>query len=466
MAFALALGKNPFALYGDTRAYTALMDEVGRTLIACKVNFRFFYDNKDQLLNGVRSGEIYAAMMWDSGGWLLNRENADIRFINPRSGAIAWMDTFALPARGRNDAAAYAWISLRDAPRRWPPGPSPGPSAISPPRRVPISSCDPAYPRAVRRELPGRVAQHQVVPRDPTRSGRDRGRGPRPHQGSQLSAPPMAAAPATPDLEVRALAKRFATHLAVDDLSFSVARGSFFSILGPSGCGKTTLLRMIAGFIQPDGGEIAIGGRSMAQVPPNRRPVNMVFQHLALFPMMSVAQNVAFGLARRGVGRAERQRRAEAMLERVGLAGAGGKRTEELSGGQRQRVAIARAMVLEPTLLLLDEPLGALDLKLREHMKLELKQLQSAFGTTFVYITHDQSEALVLSDYVGVMNHGRFEQVGTPQELYYSPATAFVAGFVGASNRLAGKALAVDGALVEVGTRGGWAARARAGTER
>jgi spermidine/putrescine transport system ATP-binding protein len=271
----------------------------------------------------------------------------------------------------------------------------------------------------------------------------------------------MAAAPATPDLEVRALAKRFATHTAVDEVSFSVARGSFFSILGPSGCGKTTLLRMIAGFIQPDGGEIAIGGRSMAQVPPNRRPVNMVFQHLALFPMMSVAQNVAFGLARRGVGRAERQRRAQAMLERVGLAGAGGKRTEELSGGQRQRVAIARAMVLEPTLLLLDEPLGALDLKLREHMKLELKQLQSAFGTTFVYITHDQSEALVLSDHVGVMNHGRFEQLGTPQELYYAPTTAFVAGFVGASNRIAGQALAVDGALVEIGTSGGWVVRAR-----
>ena len=251
-----------------------------------------------------------------------------------------------------------------------------------------------------------------------------------------------AASSATPDLEVRGVVKRFDAHLAVDQLSFNVQRGSFFSILGPSGCGKTTLLRMIAGFIQPDGGEIAIGGRSMAQVPPNKRPVNMVFQHLALFPMMSVGENVAFGLARRGVGRAERLRRAEAMLERVGLAGAADKRTEELSGGQRQRVAIARSMVLEPTLLLLDEPLGALDLKLREHMKLELKQLQSAFGTTFVYITHDQSEALVLSDHVGVMNHGRFEQLGTPQELYYSPASAFVAGFVGASNRLPGKALA------------------------
>jgi len=270
-----------------------------------------------------------------------------------------------------------------------------------------------------------------------------------------------AASSATPDLEVRGVVKRFDAHLAVDQLSFNVQRGSFFSILGPSGCGKTTLLRMIAGFIQPDGGEIAIGGRSMAQVPPNKRPVNMVFQHLALFPMMSVGENVAFGLARRGVGRAERLRRAEAMLERVGLAGAADKRTEELSGGQRQRVAIARSMVLEPTLLLLDEPLGALDLKLREHMKLELKQLQSAFGTTFVYITHDQSEALVLSDHVGVMNHGRFEQLGTPQELYYSPASAFVAGFVGASNRLPGKALAVAGDFVDLSTREGWVLRAR-----
>ncbi len=220
---------------------------------------------------------------------------------------------------------------------------------------------------------------------------------------------------AAPDLEVSALTKRFAAHVAVNEVSFSVARGSFFSILGPSGCGKTTLLRMIAGFIQPDSGTIAIGRRDMARVPPNKRPVNMVFQHLALFPMMSVGENVAFGLARRGVARAERTRRAEAMLERVGLAGAALKRTDELSGGQRQRVAIARSMVLEPTLLLLDEPLGALDLKLREHMKVELKQLQSAFGTTFVYITHDQSEALVLSDRVGVMSHGRFEQLGSPR---------------------------------------------------
>jgi spermidine/putrescine transport system ATP-binding protein len=265
----------------------------------------------------------------------------------------------------------------------------------------------------------------------------------------------------TPDLSVERVDKRFADHVAVDQLSFAVQRGSFFSILGPSGCGKTTLLRMIAGFTVPDSGEICIGGRSMRGVAPNRRPVNMVFQHLALFPMMSVGDNVSFGLARRGVDKAERVRRAAAMLERVGLAGASHKRVDELSGGQRQRVAIARSLVLEPTLLLLDEPLGALDLKLREHMKIELKQLQAAFGTTFVYITHDQSEALVLSDHVAVMNHGRFEQVGPPQQLYYEPASAFVAGFVGANNRIGGRALGVDRELVELQTPQGWTMRAR-----
>src|SRR5450631_2612270 len=271
----------------------------------------------------------------------------------------------------------------------------------------------------------------------------------------------MPAGTAAADLEVRGLSKRFADHAAVQDLSFSVARGSFFSILGPSGCGKTTLLRMIAGFIAPDSGDIAIGGRSMRDVAPNRRPVNMVFQHLALFPMMSVGDNVAFGLARRGMARAERDRRSNAMLERVGLGGSAGKRVDELSGGQRQRVAIARSLVLEPTLLLLDEPLGALDLKLREHMKIELKQLQAAFGTTFVYITHDQSEALVLSDRVAVMNAGRFEQIGTPQELYYQPRTPFVAGFVGANNRIAGRAIRIDGEVVELVTADGMRIRAR-----
>ena len=264
------------------------------------------------------------------------------------------------------------------------------------------------------------------------------------------------------DLVLDTVSKRFADHLAVDALSFSVERGSFFSILGPSGCGKTTLLRMIAGFIAPDTGRISIGGKDMRDVAPNRRPVNMVFQQLALFPMMSVGENVAFGLARRGVARAERARRSHAMLERVGLGGAAGKRVDELSGGQRQRGAIARSLVLEPTLLLLDEPLGALDLKLREHMKIELKQLQAAFGTTFVYITHDQSEALVLSDHVGVMSHGRFEQLGTPQDLYYRPQTPFVAGFVGANNRIMGRAKARHGAAIEIATADGWTIHARA----
>ncbi len=264
------------------------------------------------------------------------------------------------------------------------------------------------------------------------------------------------------DLEVDRVSKRYGPHTAVDALSLAVAHGSFFSILGPSGCGKTTLLRIVAGFLAPDEGDVRIGGRSMRGVAPNRRPVNMVFQHLALFPMMSVGENVGYGLARRGVARAEIASRVGVMLERVGLPGAQDKGVDELSGGQKQRVAIARSLVLEPTLLLLDEPLGALDLKLREHMKIELKQLQADFGTTFVYITHDQSEALVLSDRVAVMNAGRFEQVGTPQELYYQPRTPFVAGFVGANNRVAGRAARIDGDVVELVTADGLAIRARA----
>lgn len=267
---------------------------------------------------------------------------------------------------------------------------------------------------------------------------------------------------AQPDLRATRVAKHYGAFRAVDDLSLEVARGSFFSILGPSGCGKTTLLRMIAGFLEPDVGEIQIGGKPMNGVPPNKRPVNMVFQHLALFPMMSVGDNVGYGLARRGVAKDEIKRRVGNMLERVSLAGAQDKRVDQLSGGQKQRVAIARSLVLEPTLLLLDEPLGALDLKLREHMKIELKQLQAAFGTTFVYITHDQSEALVLSDHVAVMNQGKFEQVGTPQQLYYEPQTPFVAGFVGANNRMAGRATAVSGDQVSVTTAKGLVIPARA----
>jgi spermidine/putrescine transport system ATP-binding protein len=264
------------------------------------------------------------------------------------------------------------------------------------------------------------------------------------------------------DLEVDRVSKRYGPYTAVDALSLAVPHGSFFSILGPSGCGKTTLLRIVAGFLAPDEGDVRIGGRSMRDVAPNRRPVNMVFQHLALFPMMSVGDNVGYGLARRGVPRPQIASRVDSMLARVGLPGAQSKRIDQLSGGQKQRVAIARSLVLEPALLLLDEPLGALDLKLREHMKIELKQLQADFGTTFVYITHDQSEALVLSDRVAVMNAGRFEQVGTPQELYYQPRTPFVAAFVGANNRVAGKATRVDGELVDLVTADGLAMRAKA----
>jgi spermidine/putrescine transport system ATP-binding protein len=218
---------------------------------------------------------------------------------------------------------------------------------------------------------------------------------------------------------------------------------------------------MIAGFSAPDSGDIVIGGRSMHGVGPNRRPVNMVFQHLALFPMMNVGENVAYGLQQRGVAASEVKRRVGDMLERVGLLGSENKGVDQLSGGQKQRVAIARSLVLEPTLLLLDEPLGALDLKLREHMKIELKQLQAAFGTTFVYITHDQSEALVLSDRVAVMNHGVFEQVGSPQDLYYQPLTPFVASFVGNNNGFTGSVESTDGVCATVRSAEGLALQAR-----
>lgn len=241
--------------------------------------------------------------------------------------------------------------------------------------------------------------------------------------------------PEIADLECREISKSFIDFKAVKQVSFDVPQGTFFSILGPSGCGKTTLLRMIAGFQEPTSGDLLIKGKSVLNVPPNKRPVSMVFQHLALFPMMNIEANVGFGLRQRGVNRSEIKKRVDRVLARVGLPGVGDRSINQLSGGQKQRVAIARCMVLEPDVLLLDEPLGALDLKLREHMKIELKQLQTEFNTTFVYITHDQSEALVMSDQIAVMNQGEFEQVGTARELYYEPTTPFVAGFVGETNK-------------------------------
>lgn len=240
------------------------------------------------------------------------------------------------------------------------------------------------------------------------------------------------------DLQCVNVTKRFGPLTAVSGVSLDVPSGSFFSILGPSGCGKTTLMRMIAGFETPSAGDIRIKGSSVIGSPPNKRNVKMVFQHLALFPMMNVGENIAYGLRCRGVSKSEIAEKVRDVLGRIGLPDVAHKQVSQLSGGQRQRIAIARCMVLQPDVLLLDEPLGALDLKLRERMKIELKVLQHQFNTTFLYITHDQSEALVMSDNIAVMNAGRFEQIGTPQELYHRPGSGFVAGFVGDSNRWRG----------------------------
>ena len=228
---------------------------------------------------------------------------------------------------------------------------------------------------------------------------------------------------------------------AVDDISLDIAEGEFFSMLGPSGSGKTTSLRLIAGFEQPSSGSIRIFGQEAAGLPPNLRAVNTVFQDYALFPHMSVLDNVAYGLMIKGLAKAERHRQAEAMLDMVKLGAYGSRRPAALSGGQRQRVALARALILQPRVLLLDEPLGALDLKLREAMQTELKALQRRLGITFVYVTHDQGEAMSMSDRVAVFNKGRIEQVDAPQALYNRPATAFVADFVGGAN-VFGQALA------------------------
>ena len=249
-----------------------------------------------------------------------------------------------------------------------------------------------------------------------------------------LSKPADTAGSGAVDLDIQVVSKRNGAFAAVDDLSFQVRRGSFFSILGPSGCGKTTLLRMVAGFVEPDAGDIVIKGESMHGVPPNRRPVNMVFQHLALFPMMSVGENIAYGLERRGVKAAIAKARVTDMLQRVGLPGSQDKRIDQLSGGQKQRVAIARAVVNRPKILLLDESLSALDYKLRQQMQLELKQLQRQLGITFVYVTHDQEEALSMSDRILVMHNGQAQQVGTPREIYEAPRNLFVAQFIGEIN--------------------------------
>lgn len=237
----------------------------------------------------------------------------------------------------------------------------------------------------------------------------------------------------------------------MDDVSLTIEHGEFFSLLGPSGSGKTSCLRMIAGFEMPTTGHISLNGVATKQLPPFQRDVNTVFQDYALFPHMTVQENVAYSLMIQKVGKAERKRRVEGMLERVRLDGMAQRKPAELSGGQRQRVSLARALINQPKVLLLDEPLGALDLKLREQMQAELKALQRHLGITFIYVTHDQQEALVMSDRVAVFNHGRVEQIGTPREVYSHPANPFVANFVGVSNLLnaeqARRLMAIDSML-------------------
>jgi putative spermidine/putrescine transport system ATP-binding protein len=240
------------------------------------------------------------------------------------------------------------------------------------------------------------------------------------------------------DVDVRlvGVSKHYEEVVAVKSLDLEVRRGEFFTLLGPSGSGKTTTLRMIAGFEEPDTGRVELGGKDVTGLPPYDRSVNTVFQDYALFPHMSVGENVAYGLRVRGIGKEERRRRASQALATVRLAGYEGRRPNQLSGGQQQRVALARAIVNEPRVLLLDEPLGALDLKLREQMQLELKGIQGQVGITFIYVTHDQEEALTMSDRIAVFNEGAVEQIGPPTEIYERPDNAFVAGFVGVSNLL------------------------------
>jgi spermidine/putrescine transport system ATP-binding protein len=257
-------------------------------------------------------------------------------------------------------------------------------------------------------------------------------------------------------VELTRVCKHFGPVVAVDDVSLSIRDGRFFSLLGPSGCGKTTTLRLIAGFELPTAGEVYIGGKLQGEIPPYRRPVNTVFQNYALFPHMSVYDNVAFGLQMRKVPKEEARQRVLEALEMVRLPGMENRKPDQLSGGQQQRVALARALVNRPKVLLLDEPLGALDLKLRKAMQLELKALQHRVGITFVYVTHDQEEALTMSDRIAVMNRGAVLQVGTPEEIYERPVNRFVADFIGETNFIEGQikgfrageaAVMVDGAL-------------------
>ncbi|MFK5977398.1 MAG: ABC transporter ATP-binding protein [Rhizobiaceae bacterium] len=253
------------------------------------------------------------------------------------------------------------------------------------------------------------------------------------------------------DIELRDVSIRFGDFTAVHPTNLKINAGEFFSILGPSGCGKTTILRMVSGFLNPTSGDILIGGKSMAGIGPDKRPTALIFQSLALFPLMTVRENVAFGLEMRGMAKGPRNDKAQELLDLVALGDQGEKVPDELSGGQRQRVAIARALAVEPAVLLLDEPLSALDLKLRQHMRSELRDIQRKTGVTFIYITHDQGEALTMSDRIAVMKAGVIEQVDTTDQVYNAPSTAFAATFVGANNMFKGKIkeISKDGAVID-----------------
>jgi spermidine/putrescine transport system ATP-binding protein len=257
---------------------------------------------------------------------------------------------------------------------------------------------------------------------------------------------------AAADIRLEALTKRFDDVVAVDAVDLEIERGSFFALLGPSGCGKTTTLRMIGGFEEPTAGRILLGDRDVSTLPPYKRDVNTVFQSYALFPHLSIFENVAFGLRRKGVRSGALKSQVREMLALVGLADVERRKPSQLSGGQQQRIALARALVNHPRVLLLDEPLGALDLKLRKQMQLELKRIQHEVGITFVHVTHDQEEAMTMADGIAIMNAGRIEQLGTPSELYEQPRTAFVAGFLGVSNLLPGTVTGEGSVRLEDGT--------------
>jgi spermidine/putrescine transport system ATP-binding protein len=267
--------------------------------------------------------------------------------------------------------------------------------------------------------------------------------------------PPTDTSLGEPDIRLEAVSKRFPEVVAVDSLSLSIERGAFYALLGASGCGKTTTLRMIGGFEDPSEGRVFLGGQDVTGLPPYQRDVNTVFQSYALFPHLDVDRNVGFGLERQGVKKAEIRTRVGEALELVQLGGLGRRKPSQLSGGQQQRVALARALVNRPRALLLDEPLGALDLRLRKQLQIELKRIQAEVGITFVHVTHDQEEAMTMADEIAVMNAGRIEQSGTASELYERPRSEFVASFLGVSNLVAGRVRGRNGSLVEVETHDG-----------